>query len=395
MKSPCSQQVLTASTPPTPKRRFRFVDCAATAAPGFRNHVLPVERVDEFFDRFGPEDCFASIFFFSEEVLLYLAEHTVNGHPSIAGFDGRVWAAFLPLDIDAEPTPSGLNAALALTRQTYAFLEQRWQIPESAIHVYFSGHKGFHLMVDTRVFGRVAPSGDLHRILSLLRIQLWNSLRVGAGPARFDLAIGDKVRLLRLANSRHRQSGLYKVPLSREELFSISVHDILAIARSPRTDARTQYRGLLPCDRVDAVEAAVHAFWRARRTARRGRRHPYHLPQPPSEVLQALCAARQQMLQSDIPKGMRNNVAIRLASAFRRAGYSRAETTQFLSEWNLRLATPLPQRELQSVIRSAYARPFPYAYGCHDEVIRLYCPFREHLMSCEVYRNQHPERSAD
>ncbi|GBD24971.1 hypothetical protein HRbin30_00285 [bacterium HR30] len=377
------------------KRRYRFVDCAAAAAPGFRNHIYPVERVEEFVARFGPDDCFATIFFFSEEVFLYLAEHRVNGRPSIAGFDGRIWAPFLPFDIDAEPTAAGLLAALALARQTYAFLQQRWHVPDSAIYAYFSGHKGFHILLDTRIFGRVAPATDLHRIFSLLRLQVWRSLGVSEGLARFDQAIGDKVRLLRLTNSRHRQSGLYKIPLSAQELFSFSPDEIRALARSPRPDPRTLCQGLLPLEHVEANDTARAAFSRARRAARRGRPHPYRLPQPPQDLTAALCAARQHMLESDIPPGIRNNVAIRLASALRRAGYPQAQTNDILVAWNRKLTAPLPERELRSVVRSAYARAFPYGYGCHDEVIRLFCPFRDRLLDCPVYRQQHPERAAD
>ncbi len=377
------------------RRKYKFVDCAATAAPGFRNHIYPVERVEEFVTRFGPEDCFATIFFFSEEVLLYLAEHRVNDHPSIAGFDGRIWAAFLPFDIDGEPSSDGLAAALTLARQTYTFLQRHWCLPEGAIHIYFSGHKGFHLLVDARVFGRIAPTNDLHRIFSLLRLQAWRLLGMPAGAARFDLAIGDKVRLLRLANTRHRQSGLYKVPLSAEELHALTTEEILVLARAPRPLTRALFRGLLPSEPVGPVGPAQATFSQVRRLARRGRPHPYRLPQPPQDLTEALCVARQHMLRHDIPRGMRNNVAIRLASALRRAGYTLAQSSAILGEWNRRLTVPLPARELQSVIRSAYARAFPYAYGCHDEVIRLFCPFRDRLFDCEVYRKQHLQQGAD
>ncbi|MCX8072931.1 MAG: primase C-terminal domain-containing protein [Candidatus Binatia bacterium] len=384
-----------ARQPQSWRRRYRFVDCAAAKAPGFRNHLLPVEQVGEFVSRFGPDECFATIFFFSEEALLYLAEHRVDGHPSIAGFDGKVWASFLPIDVDAEASLAGLGEALRLTQHTYAFLRKSWQIPDTAMHVYFSGHKGFHLLVDTRVFGRVAPATDLHRVFSLFRLRLWQALRAPATAARFDLAIGDKVRLLRLANTRHNRSELYKIPLSPEELFTLSPPDIVQLARAPRALSRTQCQGLLPLEPVHSVVSAQQVFAQARRMVRRGRVHPYRFPAPPADVETALCPARQLMLEQDIPEGFRNNVAIRLASALRRAGYSELHTRNILRAWNQRLTRPLKERELQSVIRSAYARPFPYAYGCHDEVMRRFCPFRDHLLACDLYRQQHPQRHAE
>ena len=72
------------------------------ALPGFRNHVVPIDEVPTLVARYGADECYASIFCFSEDILLYLAEQRVDGRPSVAGYDGKVWAPFLPLDIDAK-----------------------------------------------------------------------------------------------------------------------------------------------------------------------------------------------------------------------------------------------------------------------------------------------------
>jgi hypothetical protein len=88
--------------------------------------------------------------------------------------------------------------------------------------------------------------------------------------------------------------------------------------------------------------------------------------------------------------GNRNNVAIRLASAFRLAGHPHADTRALLLEWNERCGIGLPLQELASVVHSAYARPYAYAYGCHDEVVRGFCPYVGRLAECEDYRAQHP-----
>lgn len=369
-------------------RRYRLVDFAAARQPHFRNHVIALEQVTALLQRYGPDDCFCSIFFFSHEILLYLQEHRVGGRPSLAGYDGPVWAPFLPFDIDGHPSPQGAEEALALTRATCTLLTERWQIPPAALHIYFSGAKGFHVQVDARVFGRVAPAVDLHRVFSHLRLEVARHLPE-LPEARFDLSIGDKVRLLRLPNSRHSQSGLFKVPLSLDELQRLSPAEIRQLAQTPRPLTRTSYAGLLPRQPVRSVPAAVQLMRRARQRARRHRPHPYRFPAPPPSLEESLCPARQAMLAGDVPVGLRNNVAIRLASALRRAGYDHDLTRQLLLDWNRRLSQPLPEREVLSVIRSAFARPFPYNYGCHDEVIRQFCPYRDHLLDCAIYRRQH------
>lgn len=372
-----------------PATRYRYVDFAARAQVGFRNHVVAVDEVPDLVARCGAEECYASVFRFSADILLYLAEQRVAGRPSVAGYDGRVWTPFLPLDIDAHPPETRLEAALELARRTWDLLVERWQVPAAAVHAYFSGGKGFHLLLDTRACGRVAPSGDLHRVLSRLRLEILAALPDAARPL-FDLAIGDKVRLLRLPNTRHAGSGLFKVPLAADELRRAGVDDIRALARAPRPLTRVAAAGLVPLEAVAPVPALVERFERARRAARRGRApHPYRRAAPPAAPEAALCAARLAMWRADVAPGGRNNAAIRLASAFRLAGYGRDETAALLRDWAARQRRPLPARELDAVTDSAYARPYPYTYGCHDEVVRAACPFAGRLGECPDYRAGH------
>ena len=369
--------------------RFRFVDFAAAAQPGFRNHVVPIDEVPGLVTRYRADECYASIFCFSDDILLYLAEQRVDGRPSVAGYDGKVWAPFLPLDIDAK-SPSELDDALELARRVRRLLLERWQLYAGAVHIYFSGAKGFHVLVDTRVFGRVAASRDLPRVLSRLRLEILRGLPDGA-RLFFDLTIGDKVRLLRLPNTRHRGSGLYKIALTGEELDAVSVTDIRSLARAPRPLLRVRAAGLLPAEAVAPAAPAVDLFRKARRAVRRARGpHPYRLPHPPESAEEALCAARRVMWESHVAPGSRNNVAIRLASAFRVAGHAQEQARALLIRWNERRGIGLPARELHAVVHSAYARPYPYAYGCHDEVIRSFCPYVGSLNECADYREQHP-----
>ena len=375
--------------------RYRYVDFAAQAQPGFRNHVVTVDGVAALVAQHGAVECYASIFCFGDDILLYLDEHRVDGRPSIAGYDGRVWAPFLPLDIDARPPQAGPEEALDVGRRVYRLLVERWQVPAAAVHAYFSGAKGFHVLIDTCAFGRVAPAHDLHRVFSRLRLQIVRELPDRARPL-FDLAIGDKVRLLRLPNTRHGGSGLYKVALSAEELLSCSAVEIRGLARAPRPLTRVAAAGLLPTETVTAVPSLMSLFQRARRALRRERGpHPYALGRPGGPPEDALCAARLAMWRNPIPRGSRNNVAIRLASAFRLAGYSRDDTTALVLGWNRRQPSGLPEREIRSVVQSAYARAYPYNYGCHDEVIRGFCPYAGRLNECEDYRQRHLRSGRD
>jgi hypothetical protein len=366
------------------------VDFAARAQPGFRNQVVRVDEVPGLVERWGAEECYASIFRFSADVLLYLAEHRVDGRPSIAGYDGPLWAPFLPLDIDAHAPRSTLSDALKLARRTHDVLVGRWDVPPSAVHIYFSGAKGFHILVDTRAAGRVVAASNLHRIFVRVRLAILEELPPAA-QALFDLVIGDKVRLLRLPNTRHADSRLFKVALTAEELQRCSADEIRGLARTPRPLTRVTSAGLDPLEPVAAAPALVERFERARRALRRERgAHPSRSGAPPAAVEEALCGARRAMWRVDLSPGSRNNVAIRLASAFRLAGYTRAQSLELLRDWVERQTQPLPADEIERVAHSAYARSYAYTYGCHDQVIRGFCPYAGHLHDCVDYRTRHP-----
>jgi hypothetical protein len=128
-------------------RKFNLVDFAAHYQKGFRNHIVSIDEVPALVESFKRYGCYATYFFYSNELLTHMSAQ--ESAPTIAGYQGKVWAPFFPIDLDHPDLLPALEAARRLT----AFLLERWQIDSSAIQIYFSGSKGFHLMLDTRVFG--------------------------------------------------------------------------------------------------------------------------------------------------------------------------------------------------------------------------------------------------
>jgi len=127
-------------------RKFNLVDFAAHYQKGFRNHIASIDEVPALVESFKRYGCFATYFFYSDEVLTYMSAQ--ESAPTVAGYEGKVWAPFLPIDLDHPDLLPALEAARHLTD----FLLGHWQIDPNAIQIYFSGLKGFHLMLDTRVW---------------------------------------------------------------------------------------------------------------------------------------------------------------------------------------------------------------------------------------------------
>ena len=352
--------------------KYNLVDFAAHFQKGFRNHIVAISDVPGLVASFNAYGCYCTYFFFADEVLTYMSAQLDVATPSISGYGGKVWAPFLPLDLDHPELVPALEAAKRLS----AFLLERWAIDPRALQVYFSGAKGFHFMLDTRCFGRVVPSTSLPVIFDSLRRHLAQELPESLRET-VDLSIKDRVRLLRLPNTIHEKSKLYKVVLSAAEVESLSAPAVREIARATRPLTLTDATGFISGVEVKANAAAAELFRRVSRQSAKLTRKPFtYRFRRPADIAHAefRCAGAQAIWQSHVEPGYRNNCAIRLASEFRLMGLTNDETATKLLEWNEQKDIGLSADELQSVVYSAYQHRFPYRYSCRDAILRKFCP---------------------
>jgi hypothetical protein len=94
--------------------------------------------------------------------------------------------------------------------------------------IYFSGGKGMHVIISTRVFTPV-DSTDMLKVYKYIA-----NKAVEAGVTHLDIGIYTYGRLLRAPNSRHSRTKLYKIPLTFQELRDLGMKQILELARQPR-----------------------------------------------------------------------------------------------------------------------------------------------------------------
>ena len=149
-----------------------------------------------------------------------MARHYQANGRSVAGFAGPCWARWLVFDIDAVD----LSDALAGARKLFSFLAERYDVQPIT---YFSGSKGFHVVID--LGGGIAPADGFHRIAGTLALGV-----AAAAGVKIDGAVYDLARILRLPNTRHPKTGLFKRVLDAEELFSLTVDGIRKLAENPR-----------------------------------------------------------------------------------------------------------------------------------------------------------------
>lgn len=124
------------------------------------------------------------------------------------------------------------NARLDVARNDAAkvvdFLISECLIPESLIHIYFSGKKGFHIIIDHGTLG-LGARNDWHNIYSLMTQNIADYLDLKS----YDKSVYTCKRVLRIPDSIHIDTGLYKVEVNREEL-DLPVEGIKALAKTHR-----------------------------------------------------------------------------------------------------------------------------------------------------------------
>lgn len=140
--------------------------------------------------------------------------YAANRH-SVAGFAGPCWARWLVLDIDR----ADLADALTDVRRLVTFLHGRYPEAEGDVPVYFSGGKGFHVLIE--LAHRPPPAVGFQCTARTLAGAL-----AGRAGVRIDTSVYDIAHIIRLPNTRHPRTGLFKRRIDAEALFALDIDGI-------------------------------------------------------------------------------------------------------------------------------------------------------------------------
>ena len=94
---------------------------------------------------------------------------------------------------------------------------------EDEIGCYFTGNKGFSIEVETNDF--LTPDKFKAIVFD-----------VAGDLSTFDAVVNDPNRIVRIANTKHQNSGLYKIPLTPDELVNLDIKEIKLLAKNPRAN---------------------------------------------------------------------------------------------------------------------------------------------------------------
>jgi DNA primase catalytic subunit len=304
---------------------------------------------------------------------------TVQRYANEGKVEGEEFSAPLYFDLDYGDDPA---VAQREAKKVVDFFMKELDIQEQDIKVYFSGSKGFHIIIDDRALG-VKPSTDLHKvykhIAGYVKYRLGETTTAEAENGKavevteplksVDLVVYTVKRMLRLPYSRHQKTGLYKIEITVDELSLLSLDEIKARAKvgnrplkdgEEKTVRKRPKAGVFYADKLKEYEdAAATASQRYDKEE-----FVFTKDKPP------VCV--QDILEHGWKKdGDRNNATVQLACYFKAAGYSKDEITKTLEEWVVKHTSAdsnysVRQRiaNTRSVVEAVYSNENSYKFGC-------------------------------
>ena len=310
------------------------------------------------------KDTYMSLYDFDDSIKEYFGKHN-----SLSGFDGLVYMPdeFI-LDVDGKDVDDLENA-----RQKTIGLTMLLDDIDIPYRLYFSGNKGFHVGIPGNAF-RWKPDKNLH-------LKVKDAL-TNAGVFDYaDPSVTDKIRLIRVVNTKNLKAQLWKIPITKKDINEkdIATH-LKTIARKPGKIITFD----LECDPVfDVLERnQVNEETKIPQFISQGRNpDPVNYP----------CIS--SMLSSNA-QGERHATALRLSAWFRWL-YPESVVRTIMEQWRQQVDDPSSEfttKEMDSIVKSAYEAHGGQGnrYGCTDSIMDKHCS-----ETCKLYKSKKSQNIMD
>lgn len=270
---------------------------------------------------------------------------------------------YFDLDHEADPAISQADAVKLIE-----FFTDELDIKESDIWVYFSGSKGFHILINSNALG-IEPRDDLHKIFKHIAGYLIHRLDLSS----LDLVVYTSKRMLRLPNTVHAKTKNYKVELTLEEIKTLTLEEIKAIAGQPRRPDELKYSASARRESVAVRPAAAAMFqdkmkehMEAAATSLKKydtESFSFKKGKPP------VCV--EDIINNGWKKdGDRNQATVQLACYYKDSGHTKEETLEILEEWVQRFTSGKGYEKNQrvantrGVVDTVFSDENQYKFGC-------------------------------
>lgn len=296
-----------------------------------RNVYIHYNEYFEFFKNHSPIDYYCSAFLYNTQKI---SEAELYGN--------------LYLDFDDE---NNINNAREDIIHTLSFFKIVYQIPSDQLRIYFSGNKGFHLVVPKEILG-IEPNKNLNGIFKTIAEQI-NRFSL---HKTVDLKIYDNRRLFRVPNSINSKTNLYKIMITDNELENLSINDIYDLAKQPRFMNIDINNSLNPVAHSQYLKAIDEYVKEEKTKNYKNKNFRYR------NTLKVMPECIKNILENGAEEGSRNITIACLTSYYMSCGKTLQETIDLINDWNSRNNKPTPYREMIATIKSIFNSG--KHYGC-------------------------------
>jgi len=172
-----------------------------------RGDVVEIDVPNHMIDCYGHEvtNAFSSHYQYGEEIVRYVEE---TG--SIRGYNGPMMADAIVWDFDSSNIADVFSDVVELIDRLYSMTGDY-----NSIRLYFSGNKGMHvyfLSADIRAMGKS---------VKIPTVVKYVAMDIAQGLSTCDESIYDRTRIIRIVNSKHPKSGMYKAYIGVEDFLQM------------------------------------------------------------------------------------------------------------------------------------------------------------------------------
>ena len=307
---------------------MKYVEIAK-GTPYNRGILIPVNRLS---NHLGEEPVYRSVYLYDDTAFEYVKE---NG--SLKNFFGVRYIDKVPVDIDKQDRSD--ERTLDILRGIILELEDA-DIDCGSFQSYFSG-SGYHLILSGDLFN-FKPGNDLPFIVKQTMKKLMPDI---------DSSIYMRTGIYRLQHTPNQKTGLYKIPITRNEVMNNSPEEIFELAKTSRLNyTYSQLKGDGEFeDKIVKEVPDVRVFNKI---------------SEPTKIIPCV----QSMLNQGANEGSRHITAMRIISHFKRHGIPSHYAKVCMLHWNNK---SVPEQQIMEMVENVYNGN--YKYGCQDSVMVQHC----------------------
>lgn len=226
---------------------FKYVDFHANKKIATEKTVrskwrrIHFEDISRYAEKYKNTDCFHTIQQFRDASDIYKTteeafdqqkrnkgEDDESVHNS--GHEVHICPFYFDLDVNKNELPEGKwNLIQSDIKKITQFFNDSLGLSKEDIRYFFSGRRGIHVFINPLALG-IEPDKYLTYFIKLAVNWLTEALKLNY----VDLRVYSKRRQIRVPNTKHSQSGLYKIELDYNEIVTLNYDEICLLAKNPR-----------------------------------------------------------------------------------------------------------------------------------------------------------------